>query len=607
MKSGNQVFLLFTAGIVYLLFNLVVKELSVQWDLTAAKEHSLSEAAKTQLNQLETPVTIRYYASVGDNTIPYALRVYGEKVEYYLDTLTREGNGKVEVIRYDPKPGSEAEKSAQFDNITSNFNRNQGRFYFGLSINCLDRKVKIPFLHPDRESLLEYDILQGISTVTNQNRKTVGILSPLPVMGGEYSNQSGKGVFPPWIFISELRKRYNVVTYEQNVDALNANPPELLLIMHPVRFSESMLRAIDRYMSQGGKAIVMLDPYSASVEMINPDLQKELMRSDFTTLLNAWGVHYNPMEVVADMTHRSEVDRGYGPESMHTVLEIPQRYIHKDDPVTAGITILGFPYAGHFWPTAEMATRMVPLVSTSTAVSTVQSEKLYRISREANTSLMQAFEPDGQRRVLAAKVLGAVDSAYPDHETANPTREADCQLILFADADFVFDPFAGESVQLSNSEASLNPYNGNLALFSNAVDTLIGEDGLLAARGKGAVRYPLVGLSDVKLGIESEYEAQRLDAQKRLAEIETELAGLSTAEKSQDMSRFMESKQVFNQLRSEQTQIEATIASIDSQIEYAFQQVKNRYQWANTLTVPLLALLVGAAVIYRRNSRSRAQ
>ncbi|MGJ8639368.1 MAG: Gldg family protein [Opitutaceae bacterium] len=607
MRRQNQLLLFAVAIALYSLLNIASKRLPLRWDMTAAREHSISEAAKKQLNELSSSVTIRYYASVGDNATPYALRVYGEKVEYYLDILEREGRGEIEVIRYDPKPGSDAEKSAQFDNITSNFNRNQGRFYFGLSISCLDQKVKIPFLHPDREALLEYDILQAIGNVTNKNHKTIGILSSLPVLGGEYSNQSGKGVFPPWLFVSELQKSYHVVSYEKDIAPLQTNPPDLLLVIHPINLEETKLRAVDQHIGNGGKAIVMLDPYSGAIEMINPDLQKDFMDSNFDTLLKAWGVNYIPVEVVADMNHRSEVDRGFGPETMHTVLEIPQRYIHKTDPVTAGINILGFPYAGHFWPSQSMSTRMVPLVSTSESVSTIRPEELYRISREDNEALMKSFEADGRRRVIAAKLLGGLETAYPETERTSQIEDGDCQVILFADTDFVFDPFAGESVQLSTSEATIKPYNGNLALFSNAVDALIGEEGLLAARGKGAVRYPLVGLSDIKLDIEKAHETQRLEAHDSLADIEAKLVAASKEEKQQDMGLFIERKKAFNQLLAEKEQLEASLLALDSQIDYALQQVKNRYQWANTLGVPLLALLVGAVVIFRRNSRSRAQ
>ncbi|MEO0796859.1 MAG: GldG family protein [Verrucomicrobiota bacterium] len=607
MKSGNQYLLLVAAVLVYILVNFVAGNLAFQWDMTASRQHSISSATKETLNELEQPVSIRYYASVSENTIPYNLRVYGEKVEYFLDVLERAGRGKIEVIRYDPKPGSDAEKTAEFDSITSNFNRNQGRFYFGLSISSLDRKVKIPFLHPDREDLLEYDMLQAISTVTNQDRKTIGILSSLPVFGGEYTNDQGTGVFPPWLFVNELQKSYHVVSFNEDIETLSTVPPELMVIIHPIGLEDAALRKIDQYLANGGKAIVMLDPHSGAIEMINPGLQKGLASSNAFKLLNAWGVNYRADEVVADMNLRSEVDRGFGPEIMHTVLNIPQRYIHKDDPITAGINNLGFPYAGHVWPTAEMASRLVPLVSTSEAVSTVASADIYRIGREKNEALMKGFEPDGHRRVIVAKLLGDLKSVYAETTKSFTANPDDCQVVLFADADFVFDPFAGESVQLSESESTVRPYNGNLALFSNTVDSLIGERNLLAARGKGSVQYPLVGLSDIKLSIEEGFETRRLEVQERQEQIEEDLLKLSRREVTKDAGQFVEQKKTLNGLLADRTSAEEDLLAIDREIDYALQQVKNQYQWGNTLAVPIGVLVVGAVVIFRRNSHSRAR
>ena len=47
----------------------------------------------------------------------------------------------------------------------------------------LDQKEAIPFLAPDRERLLEYDISRAISRVMTPDKPVVGVMSPLPVAG----------------------------------------------------------------------------------------------------------------------------------------------------------------------------------------------------------------------------------------------------------------------------------------------------------------------------------------------------------------------------------------------------------------------------------------
>ena len=47
----------------------------------------------------------------------------------------------------------------------------------------LDQKQAIPFLTPDRERLLEYDISRAIARVMTTEKPVIGVMSALPVMG----------------------------------------------------------------------------------------------------------------------------------------------------------------------------------------------------------------------------------------------------------------------------------------------------------------------------------------------------------------------------------------------------------------------------------------
>ena len=47
----------------------------------------------------------------------------------------------------------------------------------------LDAKQAIPFLAPNRERLLEYDLSRAITRVVTPEKPVVGVMSPLPVFG----------------------------------------------------------------------------------------------------------------------------------------------------------------------------------------------------------------------------------------------------------------------------------------------------------------------------------------------------------------------------------------------------------------------------------------
>ena len=73
------------------------------------------------------------------------------------------------------QPGSMAVEGQQ--------TRSGEQIYLGLSVGMLDQKQAIPFLTPDRERLLEYDISRAIARVMTAEKPVIGVMSPLPVMG----------------------------------------------------------------------------------------------------------------------------------------------------------------------------------------------------------------------------------------------------------------------------------------------------------------------------------------------------------------------------------------------------------------------------------------
>ena len=58
------------------------------------------------------------------------------------------------------------------------------KVYLGLVVSMLDEKVAVPWLAPDRERQLEYDISRAIARVINPTPPTLGVMSALPIFGG---------------------------------------------------------------------------------------------------------------------------------------------------------------------------------------------------------------------------------------------------------------------------------------------------------------------------------------------------------------------------------------------------------------------------------------
>ncbi len=73
--------------------------------------------------------------------------------------------GKLIIEKYDPQPDSDAEDLARLDGIEGEPLPNGERLYLGIAVSLLDEKQALPFLAPNRERMLEYDLARAISRV----------------------------------------------------------------------------------------------------------------------------------------------------------------------------------------------------------------------------------------------------------------------------------------------------------------------------------------------------------------------------------------------------------------------------------------------------------
>jgi ABC-type uncharacterized transport system involved in gliding motility auxiliary subunit len=179
-------------------------------DLTEEKAYTLSKGTREILAKLDTPVQIRLYASLGNREMPVLLKNYARQVEDLLAEYQQASKGLVTVQKLDPEPDSEAEDSARLDGIDGEQLPNGDRIFLGLSITMLDQKQAIPFLAPNRERLLEYDITRAISRVSTPKKPLVGIMSPLPVSGSGSPMMMGPGSGRAWVAYNELKGDYDV-------------------------------------------------------------------------------------------------------------------------------------------------------------------------------------------------------------------------------------------------------------------------------------------------------------------------------------------------------------------------------------------------------------
>ncbi|MBV9732681.1 MAG: GldG family protein, partial [Verrucomicrobia bacterium] len=221
--------------VILIAVNVLGNFLKVRSDLTENKIYTLSPGTKRILDKLDTPVEIRFYYSKDNSSMPVPLRTYAQEIEDLLSEYQQAGHGKIQVVKLDPKPDSDAEDSARLDGVqgqTAAANLTGDKIYLGLAVSCLDAKTAISFLSPDRETLLEYDISRAISSVVNPKKAVIGVMSDLPVLGRAANpmmmmqRQRGSD---PWVFVQELKENYTVREVPLTADKIDDDISVLLV------------------------------------------------------------------------------------------------------------------------------------------------------------------------------------------------------------------------------------------------------------------------------------------------------------------------------------------------------------------------------------------
>ena len=195
-------------------------------DFTEHKLFTLSDGTRTTLTDLAEPIdlTFVYTRSVGQD-FP-AVRAYAVRVRELLQAYDTLGGANVRLREIDPAPFSEAEDEALAAGLIAVDTNGGDPLYFGLiGRNAVDDERVIPFLAPEQESSLEYDITRMLARLDRPEPARIGLLSTLPGMNA-LTDEAG------YALRREMSKTFSVELLDENFIEL---PGELdvLMLAHP--------------------------------------------------------------------------------------------------------------------------------------------------------------------------------------------------------------------------------------------------------------------------------------------------------------------------------------------------------------------------------------
>ena len=609
---------LVAAFLILVLLNFVLGAVRGRIDLTQGKLYTLSEGTRAVLGKLESPVKIRLYFSQSD--IPLPVKAYGRRVEDLLAEFRQAGRGKVTVEKLDPQPDSDAEDSATLEGVEAQVTPSGDKFYLGASISYADQKLALPALAPDREPLLEYDLVRAIARAAATAKPVVGVMSALPVFGMPPSPMTGGQPMEPQVFIGELRRDYTVKRVGLDPEKID-DDIKVLLVIHPRGIGERAQYALDQFVLRGGKLIAFLDP-SAYFDQLGQmgGMGGGGTPSSLDRLLKAWGLAFDSGKVVLDMRYLT----GAGARTLPTLLSLNDNAFDPHDIATARLGSLLMPFAGAFTGKPVEGLSETILMKSSAYSQLVDS---FAATAQGEAAI-RAFKPSGTEYPLAVRLTGKFKTAFPEgrpkaddrgeKKAATGAKASDAKpegtqlkesagenaVVLVGDSDFIND---GAAVQIQEifGQRIVIPRNGNLAFAQALVDQFAGDPALIKLRGRASAARPFTVIRDMEAKAQQAYLGKIKELEDNLGQTQEKLNALQKG-KGQGAGAILSAEQ--------QTELE-NFRRKAAETRLALKEVRRELRadsealqfWTKVLNIALMPLVVaiagiGLAILRRRRT-----
>lgn len=615
--------------LILLAFNFIGSRMKQRIDLTAEKAYTLSPGTREILRKLDTPVSIRFYSTQGENAMPVFLKTYAKQVEDLLGEYKQAARGNIEIEKLDPQPDSDAEDSANLDGVEGQMLSSGDKVYLGLAVSQLDAKAPIAFLAPDREKLLEYDISRAIARVTTNDKPVVGIMSGIPVFGQPMNPmmmQMGQRGQEAWALVTELKRDFTV----KDVPATSENIPEdvkVLLVVHPRGFTEAAQYAIDQFVLRGGKLVAFIDPLCVldSRGGGNPMMGSPPSSSSLDKLLTAWGLQFDTSKVVADLKYSGRTRQGLAP----AVLGLKHDAANADDVVTSQVDNLLMAFSGAITGTPAAGLTQTVLLKSSKESQLVEA----MMAQMGGDQIARDFQASGTEYPLAVRLTGKFKTAFPagkpltkdpaktEDETKEPEpkpeEKADTGLkeasqetavLLIADADMIHDQIAIQEVPNPFGQRVLMPANGNLGLAQSMIEQLAGDANLIAVRSRASSQRPFTVVREMQAKAEANYRNKIKEMEDSLSQTQQKLNELQKSkEGGQKFILSAEQQKELENFRRSEIQVKKDLKEERKKLRQDIDSLENRTKWLNIAGMPFLVAVSGVGLALWKRKRTAAR
>ena len=588
---------------------------SAKLDLTQGRLFTLSQGTRNVLKGIDEPITLKlYYTKLLGERSPQHANLF-ERVRELLSRYADLSGGRIRLELQHPEPFSDAEDRAVAGGLQGVPINSAGDLgYFGLTgNNTTDDQVVIPFFTTEREAFLEYDLTKMVFTLANPARQVVGVMSPLPLEGGNPMRPPFQQS-PRWAVLDQVNEFFQVLPVPVSYTEIPDNV-DILMLVHPHGLSDATLYAIDQFVLRGGRVLAFVDA-NAEVDVMSAGPTGPSPRSDFDKLLNAWGVKLVENKIAGDLDAARRVNvRVAGKTTVADYvawLTLSGKNFDTNDAVIGDIGRINVASAGILEKTGAEGIEVTPLVRTGPRSMAIDAAKV--AGQPDVVGMFRDFKPGGAPLMLAARIKGTVASAFPDGPPPLPKpdgaadapaaappkaphlkqSEKPANLIVVADVDMLHDRFWTDTRELMGQRL-LVPFANNADFVVNALDNLSGSDAMIGLRGRAQSTRPFRLVQEIRQAAEQQYRSKEQSLQAKLDDVRQKLEALERRRGAEgDVVLSAEDRAAIDKFRSEMIATRKELRDVQRALR---EDIDRMDAWLKFLNIAAIPLLLGLGTI----------
>ncbi len=545
----------------------------INYDFTAEKYLSLSKNTKNILSKINRPIVARlYYSPILGQRNPQT-RVLFNQIKLMLKQYKSYSHGKFDYRIYMPQFLDKIEDRALADGLQPIplIDINQNALFGIVFADDLTNKTVIPFFSIEKFPFLEQDLTTSIYKLYHK-KKTVGILSSLPIMGGII--QSNVHI-NHWEIINQISELYNIKEIKTPEDLDKSI--DVLMLIHPQFLEEDMQKKI----IEQQKVLLLLDVADDASRIYSPHAGA-FYPSELSILADYWKIKFYDNGVVADFDNSITVDETINykknPSFTQDLLQfkVGKAELNPNHRITQKLNSILFSTASVIYPQNAEDISFFPLIKSSYNSSLMTTDIIRQ--NLPPREILARFSPQNDVLFLAAEIL-----------SNNASKPFD--IIAVADTDFMYDTFWAKEKKFLDTSYSV-PIFDSANFILNALDYLAENDDLISLRSKGLKSRPLYKIDSLRKQNTYLYKIKENEIFNAIDGVRQQLTEITAKRDFEERETFnADELALIGKMRKEMTDLRQQLSRIRLNANQNISHIETEVKFFNIYFISLLILL----------------